>query len=457
MRALVLLLLVVVSFLVVVKFYPASTAEAASPTEELEQAPVEETGFLSRPGGASPDVEEARGAAASPAPEAPVVSPVQPDPRADRIATAPTESEDRIPDWLSNVEPPAPRSEGELPVAATLVHGSATDVRATIRRHPDLPEGRARMAEAFALALQGDAQAGLTLAAQLDEAALTSREKALLQAALGGDPVDVSPIEAGAAESPLVLAMEMMLAAREGEGHLASRAYPRAARAFSDLLLAELDAPWDADPELLKRWTVSLDAAQKHNRWHPKGEWRGVEMVVQAGDSAVALRKRFLSQNPGTVMCAGLILQSNAVRGYLQPGQKLRIPTDPVRMLVDLSARWALYIMGDEVAGSWPVGIGREGEDTPPGEYVAGDKVENPSWMKVGQAPVPFGDPRNPLGTRWIKWYADGIPTSYGFHGTKEPESVGTPSSDGCIRFYNQDVERLFEIFPQGSAILVRE
>ena len=104
---------------------------------------------------------------------------------------------------------------------------------------------------------------------------------------------------------------------------------------------------------------------------------------------------------------------------------------------------------------AWPVGIGKPGEETPTGEYIAKDKIPNPPWMKVGQEPIPFGDTRNPLGARWIGWYQDGIKTSYGFHGTTDPESVGRPSSDGCVRLLDADVELLFEILPEGATILV--
>jgi lipoprotein-anchoring transpeptidase ErfK/SrfK len=66
---------------------------------------------------------------------------------------------------------------------------------------------------------------------------------------------------------------------------------------------------------------------------------------------------------------------------------------------------------------------------------------------------VPYGDPENPLGTRWI-----GLENSQGLgiHGTWEPETIGTMASDGCIRLANQAVEELFEIIPRGSVVLVR-
>jgi lipoprotein-anchoring transpeptidase ErfK/SrfK len=250
--------------------------------------------------------------------------------------------------------------------------------------------------------------------------------------------------------------MEMALLAREGQALLAARDFPAAAGAFSALLVAELDAPFAPDAAALARWTEGLEQAQREHRWNPRGTWAAAEVTVESGDSLISIRKRYLATRPEARLCTGLIERSNRLSGLLQPGQKLRIPGDPVRVLVDLEARWALYFLGDEVAAAWPVGIGRVGEETPPGQYTAIEKTEKPTWMKVGQDPIPFGDPRNPLGTRWIGWAREGSKTTYGFHGTREPESIGQAASDGCVRFHNEDVEELFKILPEGTPILVR-
>ena len=78
-------------------------------------------------------------------------------------------------------------------------------------------------------------------------------------------------------------------------------------------------------------------------------------------------------------------------------------------------------------------------------------------WFRPGEAPVPFGDPQNPLGTRWIAWFSpDGKKTSLGFHGTNEPESMGKMVSEGCVRMRNNDVEVLFEVVPRDSTVIVR-
>ena len=129
-----------------------------------------------------------------------------------------------------------------------------------------------------------------------------------------------------------------------------------------------------------------------------------------------------------------------------------RIPLDPVHTVVDLSARLLLYYHGDEVVCAWPVTIGREGR-TIPGAYEAGQKKEEPMWFPRGREPVPYGEPENPLGTRWIAWEG---PHGLGFHGTSEEDQIGEEASDGCVRLKNKDVEELFEILPVGSDIVVQ-
>jgi hypothetical protein len=347
-------------------------------------------------------------------------------------------------------------ASAELEVASAVAHGVAGDLERVLTRRTDYPAGRGRLARAFALALGGGDQGGAAILEAMQDGSIEAADKALLRAAVGGEVAGVRPGEAGAKSAPLTLAMEIALTEHAARAALAAGKYAEAARGYSDVLLAEIGAPWEPSLESLARWTRSLEEAQARHRWNPRGDWPAEEIVVESGDSAISIRKRYLAKHPERIMCAGLILRANSVEGYLQPGQKLRVPTESVRMLVDLSSRWALYLIGDEVAGSWPVGIGRPGQETPPGSYVAREKTENPPWLKVGQEPIPFGDPRNPLGTRWIGWFRDGVKTSYGFHGTKEPESVGTACSDGCVRFRNDDVEVLFEILPEGAPILVQ-
>ena len=61
------------------------------------------------------------------------------------------------------------------------------------------------------------------------------------------------------------------------------------------------------------------------------------------------------------------------------------------------------------------------------------------------------GGPGNPLGVRalYIGW------TEYRIHGTTAPYSIGTASSNGCIRMHNADVVDLFERVHVGAPVIV--
>lgn len=432
MRALLLLLVVVLAFFLVRWFAPGPVSGAEPELPSTEAAPR----FLTPPVDVRRPVAES--APAGSAGEAPVATPGE-------VARA----AEPAPSWPANLLPASEGGPDEVLVAAALVHGSPADVQAAAAA---LPRDRALLLESFAWAVAGERQLALSLSEKISREAIDGRERALFEAALTGR----AAMPASVSGAPVALAMEMALLAREAQGALESRAFPEAARGFSRLLQAELEAPWEASRVRLTEWTQGLDEAQREHRWSPRGDWPSVSMKVQKGDSLIAIRLRYLAEHPGTEMCTGLIERANRLRGVLQPDQVLKVPTDHARILVDLPARWALFFLGEEVAAAWPVGIGRPGEDTPPGDYTARNKLENPPWMKDGQEPIPFGDPRNPLGTRWIGWSKDGAKTSYGFHGTWEPDSIGQAASDGCIRFANEDVEELFQVLPEGAPIRIR-
>lgn len=260
------------------------------------------------------------------------------------------------------------------------------------------------------------------------------------------------------AESPLVRAAYLVAQSRIAEKLAAESRHRDAAAEYSEILLGYVAAPWSSDPEVLRRWTRALEESQRRHRWSRSGEWPSITVEVKEGDSLIAIRKRVVDERKDVLLCTGQIVQANELHGTtLKPGQKLRIPLDRARMLVDLDSHWAFYLLGDEVAAAWEVGVGKVGNETQVGTFVVGEKKEEPMWFRPGQAPVPYGDPANPLGTRWIAWMTpDGVATGLGFHGTSEPESIGKDLSQGCIRMRNADVERLFEVLPKGAEIRVQ-
>ncbi|MDX2216393.1 MAG: L,D-transpeptidase [Oculatellaceae cyanobacterium bins.114] len=125
-----------------------------------------------------------------------------------------------------------------------------------------------------------------------------------------------------------------------------------------------------------------------------------------------------------------------------------------VRLLLRLGERRVYVYRGNEAQVSYPVAVGREGWETPTGNFQVLEMVRNPGWTHpLTRELVPPG-PTNPLGERWIAFWTDG--TDYiGFHGTPNRESVGRAASHGCIRMLNEHVRELYEMVAPGTQVIV--
>jgi lipoprotein-anchoring transpeptidase ErfK/SrfK len=343
-------------------------------------------------------------------------------------------------------------------LAAYVAHGRYQEALAQARSaDPALPADRLEVLNCLLEALAGDADVARDRAATLfARDALADREVTLLQAALGTGP----PPAPGRHVDPLDLGVELATVYRSAQEAAARGRLEEAAGALTRLFRSELDAPWDTRPTDLDHWTALLRDVQRRYRWDPRGEWPSFDLTVQSGEGLTMVRKRALAQRPDLNLSTGLIARVNGVDGgSIHPGDVLRIPTEPVTVFVDVSKHWLLYSIGPHVVEAWPVGTGAHGSETITGTFVVGDKQENPTWWPKGRPPVLPHDPENPLGTRWIGWREEGAErdTSYGFHGTREPETIGFDASEGCVRMRNGDVEVLFEILPVGSRFTVRD
>ncbi|MFT5288404.1 MAG: hypothetical protein ACI8QS_001131 [Planctomycetota bacterium] len=453
MRNLALLLLVVLALLLVLKFFPSGEAQGADGAEGSG------TPFLERPRGDagedSPDLNQLPEAPGTAVAEfavdvAPRSEPSQPEQEVPARGTEASQGETPV-EW-------DPRREVGL--AGAMLHGTTSELDSAIAAMGRaLPRGRAALARAFHRAMAGDPDRALSLAATVVANATTEDERQLLELALGGrgnapQPASYSTRNGG----PVARAMALGLREREAAMALEDGQYDLAARHYSDVLKVALDSPWRVATPDLKRWSSALHQAQERHRWSPRSEWESEDVEVRRGDSLVRIRLRYIEGKPDAQMCTGLIEKANRLSSStIHPGDPLRIPTARVTVLVDLSARWLLYMHDGEVVYSWQVAIGRPGEETIEGDFTIGEKLPEPPWTRVGKAVVPYGHPDNPLGTHWLTWVQDGRKTSYGFHGTKEPESLGTEASDGCVRLHNDNIALLYELMPKGASFTVRQ
>lgn len=325
-----------------------------------------------------------------------------------------------------------------------------------------LPEGVGETVIAFVDALEGRTDAARKQAGDLDRAGLLSdHSRDVLLASLGQGELPSPPLEElgelTAEEFGMQIALWREAARLAGQ----QRRYRDAATYWTLVFRGVLDSEIGFEPDTFEAWMGELRQVQDSHRWNPNGDWPGFELSVQDGESLIAIRKRALAEREDLVLCTGLIQHANNRKSsILHEGEKLRIPTDPVHVLVDLRGRWLLYMHGDEVVDGWQVGIGRPGEETITGQFWVGNKQENPTHFVRGKEPVPFGTEDNPLGTRWMGWRMSpdaSKDSSYGFHGTWEEHSIGAALGEGCIRMLNERVEFLFEVLPQLAQLEVRE
>ena len=112
---------------------------------------------------------------------------------------------------------------------------------------------------------------------------------------------------------------------------------------------------------------------------------------------------------------------------------------------------------------TYPVGVGTAERPTPMGKMVITRKKHRPTWYvpasiaadhrKKGDPlppKVPPG-PLNPLG-EYALYLSE---PSYLIHGTNKPASIGLRATNGCIRLYPEDIERLFERTSVKTPVLI--
>ncbi len=119
---------------------------------------------------------------------------------------------------------------------------------------------------------------------------------------------------------------------------------------------------------------------------------------------------------------------------------------------------------GDRLdVSTYPVGVGTADRPTPMGKMYISRKKFRPTWYvpasiaadhrKKGDplpSQVPPG-PLNPLGEHAL--YLSRV--TYLIHGTNKPASVGLRATNGCIRLYPEDIERLFENTPVKTPVKI--
>jgi lipoprotein-anchoring transpeptidase ErfK/SrfK len=124
-----------------------------------------------------------------------------------------------------------------------------------------------------------------------------------------------------------------------------------------------------------------------------------------------------------------------------------------VFLLINKANNHLYVFLNDYAMYSFPIASGKNKDLTPEGLFKMVTKVKNPWYIPKE---IPGGDPKNPLGTRWLGL---NVPQTngykYGIHGTNNPNSIGGYVSLGCIRMRNKDVEWLYRHITTGTYVLI--
>lgn len=143
----------------------------------------------------------------------------------------------------------------------------------------------------------------------------------------------------------------------------------------------------------------------------------------------------------------------------LQAGRRIKIIYGPFNAVINRTNYTLDLYLQNVYVKTYKVGLGRTEHTTPTGRWqvAPGGKMIKPTWTDPDTGKRYLGsDPDYPLGSRWIA--LDGIEgaakgrTGFAIHGTKEPETIGTQSSRGCIRLFNGDVVELYDLLEPGQS-----
>lgn len=140
------------------------------------------------------------------------------------------------------------------------------------------------------------------------------------------------------------------------------------------------------------------------------------------------------------------------------------IPDAPRQGIVlNLANMRMFYFPNTRSVWTYPVGIGREGWNTPLGQTAIVAKKANPAWTvpeSIQREHQALGDPLpkvirsgpdNPLG-----YYAMPLGfKGYLIHGTNKPYGIGMQVSHGCVQLYPEDVENLFKQVDIGTPVRI--
>lgn len=124
------------------------------------------------------------------------------------------------------------------------------------------------------------------------------------------------------------------------------------------------------------------------------------------------------------------------------------------QLIVNTNTHKMAFYQNGVLIRNFTVATGKSTTPTPTGSFIIVNKIKNRPYY-TGH--IKGGDPRNPLGDRWLGLNMAGTwGTTYAIHGTNNNQAIGKSTTLGCIRMYNNDIHWLFEQIHEKATVIVK-
>lgn len=143
-----------------------------------------------------------------------------------------------------------------------------------------------------------------------------------------------------------------------------------------------------------------------------------------------------------------IIVSMAFVFTMIVPVQNVEAATNQL-IIINTKYNKLSFYENNKLVKRYNVATGKPSTPTPTGKTYVANKIINRPYYTGG---IPGGDPRNPLGDRWIGIFGG---STYAMHGNNNESSIGKHISGGCIRMHNAEIRRLFPKVKIGTTVLL--
>lgn len=201
-------------------------------------------------------------------------------------------------------------------------------------------------------------------------------------------------------------------------------------------------------PEKQKEIKTLLDTLNQELIFSPLPSPDAAVYVVQSGDVLARIAKQFNTNYE-------LIMRINEKpTARLHIGERLKILTGKTKILISKNDFTLTLLLNGRYVKQYPIATGKDNK-TPEGVFEVKNKMKEPTWYAPEGGVFPYGHKENILGSRWIGFKDKPNLYGFGIHGTTLPETIGTASSNGCVRMLNSDVEELYDFVTLDTEIII--